>query len=273
MRLLTSTDGVARRQPDGTWVLVDGPIGLGEWFMLHGSHTVAALAVAPPIRHVDPRSLTWANVADCRTRVWGIGLNYRSKVAITGRTPPDEPTVFLRSTATGASPGGGVPLPLLSERVDFEGELAIVVGRTLSPQEPSPGWDAVAFVTAGNDITARDVMKRTGNPALAKSFPGFGPIGPELVSPDELGEPDDVPLRTYVNGELRQDDRTSGMLHRVPDILALLARYSRLEPGDVVLTGSPAGAGDDDGRYLREGDAVAVHVADLEPLVSVIGAS
>jgi 2-keto-4-pentenoate hydratase/2-oxohepta-3-ene-1,7-dioic acid hydratase in catechol pathway len=270
MRILTTQDGVARREPDGSTWLLAGSSDLGSWFATYGSATVGELARARRERQIDLASCGWANAVVRSQRVWGVGLNYRSKVAVTGRTPPDEPTLFLRSSVTGARPGGATPLPLMSRCADFEGELAIVIGRELGPGGPSAGWDAVAFVTTANDMTARDIMKRTGNATLAKSFPGFGPIGPELVTPDEFAEPDDLELQTLVNDEVRQSDRTSGMIHSVPAIVSLLTRYSCLMPGDVVLTGSPAGAGDDDGRYLEPGDVVSVRLADLEPLVSTM---
>lgn len=267
MRIIATVDGLVRRGVGEIGWLLTGPRDLAGWFEHHGADTVTALAQAPA-KQVDLGSLPRASAVGARTQIWGIGLNYRSKVIVTGRTPPDEPTIFLRSSLTDAVPGGITPLPMGAERVDFEGELAVVVGRRLGPEDLEVGWDAVAFVTTANDTTARDVMKRTGNPALAKSFPGFGPVGPELATPDEFGDPDDVELNTYVNTERRQHDRTSGMLYPIPVILAHLARYTRLEPGDVVLTGSPAGVGDDDGRYLTPGDVVAIHLGDLEPLVS-----
>jgi 2-keto-4-pentenoate hydratase/2-oxohepta-3-ene-1,7-dioic acid hydratase in catechol pathway len=154
--------------------------------------------------------------------------------------------------------------------MDYEGEIAVVVGRRLYRAQPDEVWPAVAGITAGNDLTARDVMRATGAPVLAKSFPGFSPLGASLVTPDELPDRDRIGVRTLVNGELRQDDDSSGMIFLIPDLLARLSYYVALEPGDVVLTGTPAGTGQDRHCFLAVGDEIRVEVDSVLPLVTTV---
>lgn len=226
---------------------------------------------APVRSSVTSEEIIPAAPLDAVSAYWGIGLNYWSRAAVTGRDPSGEPTLFLRSSATGAVSGREVRLPVDAANVDFEGELAVVIGRPAYRVQPSVGWSHVAFVAPANDMTARDVMRRTGTPALAKSFPGFGPIGSTLVTPDALDDPDDVELVTLVNGSERQRARTSDMVRPVAEIVAAVSRYTVLSPGDVILTGSPCGTGDEEGNYLRSGDRVEVSAAALPAVVTVMG--
>lgn len=274
MRIGVCTEGIVRWSAEGDGVLLDLPHRtLAALLRAEPDSWRDSVEDAPALRPVGTDDVTPATPIDEASSVWGIGLNYASKVQMTGRTPPEEPTLFLRSSATGAGPGGRVVLPEMSDAVDFEGELAVVIGTPARDVGPAQAWGHVAALTAANDITARDVMRRNGNPTLAKSFPGFGPIGWALATPDEFADPDDLLLVTTVNGTERQRDRTSGMLLSVPELLALVSRYVELHPGDVLLTGSPSGAGDEDGCYLRGGDVVEVRIADLAPLRTVIVAA
>ena len=165
-------------------------------------------------------------------------------------------------------------LPLeLSQQVDFEGELAVLVGTSAYQIDAARAWSHIAAIAPANDLTARDAMRKSGSPAIAKSFPGFGPLGWLAATPDTYADPDDLELITKVNGIVRQHDRTSGMLLSVSEVVALVAAHAVLRPGDIVLTGSPAGAGDEDSVYLRAGDVVEVFLADLPPLTTTIAAS
>jgi 2-keto-4-pentenoate hydratase/2-oxohepta-3-ene-1,7-dioic acid hydratase in catechol pathway len=127
-------------------------------------------------------------------------------------------------------------------------------------------WPAGAAITAANDLSARDVMRATGSPTLAKSFPGCNPLGMSLATVDEFADRDRIGLSTWVNGELRQQDTTAGLIFSVPDLVARLSQYAALEPGDVVLTGTPAGTGQDRHCFLVPGDHVRVEVESVLPL-------
>ncbi|MFI7025606.1 fumarylacetoacetate hydrolase family protein [Micromonospora sp. NPDC049900] len=203
---------------------------------------------------------------------WGVGLNYHSKVAQTGRAVPESPVLFLRSPAAVSGPGATVTLPAASRQVDYEGELAVVVGRRMSGVPAADVWSYLAGVTAANDLTARDVMAVTGNPSLAKSFAGFGALGSsvrELTGPLPGAS---TSVSTWVNGVLRQHSRIDDQIFRVPELLARISHYSVLEPGDVVLTGTPAGTGQDRSDFLRDGDVVEVSVTGVLPLRTLFAA-
>ncbi|MFF6879185.1 fumarylacetoacetate hydrolase family protein [Streptomyces sp. NPDC012474] len=202
--------------------------------------------------------------------VWGIGLNYLSKAVSTGRGLPEQPILYLAASSGVSSPGAQVVIPQSVTEPDYEGEIAVVVGRRLHQAAESEVWPSIAGITAANDMTARDVMRITGTPALAKSYPGFTPLGPSIYSSDDLEDRHGIRLRTRVNGELVQDDTSDGMIFPVPDLLSRLSWFAALEPGDVVLTGTPAGTGQDRACFLADGDEVRVEVDGVLPLVTRI---
>ncbi|HEY2296393.1 MAG TPA: fumarylacetoacetate hydrolase family protein [Jatrophihabitans sp.] len=198
--------------------------------------------------------------------VWGVGLNYHSKAELTRRPAPTEPILYLSAaSASGADEPVSVPSDQTVE-LDYEGEIALVIGRRLYRAAPEDVWPAVAALTAANDLSARDVMRATGSPTLAKSFPGCNPLGMSVSTVDEVVDRDRIRLRTWVNGALHQDDTSAGMIFSVPDLVARLSHYAALEPGDVVLTGTPAGTGQDRNCFLVPGDHVRVEVESVLPL-------
>lgn len=199
--------------------------------------------------------------------VWGVGLNYHCKARTTGRALPTQPVLYLKSPSAGSGPGDTVPLPgSVSSQPDYEGEVALVVGTRMHHTPAGQVWAHLAAVTAANDLTARDVMAATGNPTLAKSFPGFGALGASVLGLGAVVDRDAIGVRTTVNGELRQQASTADLIFPVPDLLAWITRYVVLEPGDVVLTGTPTGTGQDRGCFLSPGDQVEVTVAGVLPL-------
>lgn len=267
MHLVALTDGVGRLEEDGSVAVLDVPYpGLAE--LLASGDPLTSCRKAPA-RDRMPYGEKLTSAAGPASAVWGIGLNYRSKQLATGRDLPEHPTLFLK--APGALDGDRVPLPAQApDCVDYEGEIAVVVGSHLIDATPQAASEAVVGVMAANDVTARDVMRRTGTPALAKSFPGFAQLGATLADPDELGGYEHIGLQTTVNGDVRQQDTGGGMIMPVGELLALISRYALLRPGDVVLTGTPAGTGDERGCYLAPDDVVQVTVGDLPALKSFV---
>lgn len=175
-------------------------------------------------------------------QVFAIGLNYRDHVAETGAELPAEPAVFTKFQTSLAGPFGEVRLP--SGAVDWEVELVVVIGAGGRSIPPESAWASVAGLTVGQDLSERVVQRAAGSHfSLGKSFPGFAPTGPWLVTPDELEDPDDLGLTCSVDGEVRQDGRTSNLVFDVPTLIARLSAVVTLLPGDIIFTGTPAGVG------------------------------
>ena len=200
--------------------------------------------------------------------VWGVGLNYRSKAEHTGRALPTDPILYLSSSSSVLAPHGTVEVPPGVAEPDYEGEIAVVLGRRLDRAAPAEVWPAVAAITAANDMTARDVMRATSAPVLAKSYPGFTPLGASLCEPADFADLGAIRVRTTVNGVLHQDDTSAGMIFPVDELLSRLSWFAALEPGDVVLTGTPAGTGQDRSCFLADGDEVRVEVTGVLPLIT-----
>ena len=186
-----------------------------------------------------------------------VGRNYREHARELGNEIPTEPLLFFKPPSALLSPGGVVRLPAASARVDFEGELALVIGRRAHKIEPDADWrEVVRGVTLANDISARDLQKKDVQWARAKGFDTFCPVGP-LVS-DELDPVAGLTIETRVNGELRQQGSTTDFIFSIPALLSFITAAFTLEPGDVILTGTPSGVGP-----LKAGDRVAVSIAGL----------
>jgi 2-keto-4-pentenoate hydratase/2-oxohepta-3-ene-1,7-dioic acid hydratase in catechol pathway len=197
-------------------------------------------------------------------QVFGIGMNYRDHAAEAGLPVPDRPAVFTKFPSCLAGPFADVALP--SPFVDWEVELVLVIGRRAYEVAERDAWAHVAGLTVGQDLSERVVQWGAGGQfSLGKSFPGFGPMGPSLVTPDELPNPDDLALGCSVNGEVVQQGRTSDMVFSVPRLVAELSAVLPLEAGDVVFTGTPAGIGATrkPPRFLQAGDVLATHVEGI----------
>lgn len=265
MLLGVTASGIVRVESDEV-VDLDLPFAdLGALLVVHDSFAVAASAAERGRRPLAETAFVCPFGA--ATTIWGVGLNYHAKAAQTGRGVPSEPILFLKPPRALAGPDAKVAIPFVpSDELDYEAEVAIVIGTELSDATPEQAWAAVAGITPANDMTARDVMKRVGNPGFAKGFDGFSPIGPTVLTADELAPDFDLRVRGYVNGELRQDGRTSDFIFSVPDLLSRLSKFATLCPGDVVLTGTPPGTGQDLGIFLQPDDRVTVEIERLLPL-------
>jgi 2-keto-4-pentenoate hydratase/2-oxohepta-3-ene-1,7-dioic acid hydratase in catechol pathway len=204
---------------------------------------------------------------------WGVGLNYRSKARLTGRPVPAEPILYCCAASALAGPGEVLPFPDgCTEQLDAEAEIAVIVGRRLYRADDRDVWASVAGITAANDVTARDVMRQTGNPTLAKSFPGCTPLGASVLPADEIADPQAIGVRGRVDGVVHQDGNSADMIWSIAELLARISWFAALVPGDVLLTGTPAGTGQDRGSYLRPGSTVTVEVDGVLPLHTTIGA-
>jgi 2-keto-4-pentenoate hydratase/2-oxohepta-3-ene-1,7-dioic acid hydratase in catechol pathway len=194
-----------------------------------------------------------------------IGLNYRDHAAETGQALPEVPTVFAKYPNVLIGAGEAIVAPRASDQVDYEAELAFVIGRRGRHVPEEHAAEHVAGYTIFNDVTARDVQRRTPQWTLGKSFDTFGPLGPALVTPDEVPDPHALAIRLTVDGETLQSSSTAGMVFSVPRLVAHLSAVMTLEPGDVVSTGTPAGVGfvRDPPRFLRPGQTVRIEIEGL----------
>ncbi|MGB3437658.1 MAG: fumarylacetoacetate hydrolase family protein [Actinophytocola sp.] len=198
-------------------------------------------------------------------QVFGAGLNYGSHLAEAGRPVPDLPLLFTKFPSAIAGPGDDVVLA--TDMVDFEAELVVVMGAHADRVEQEAAWSYVAGLTAGQDLSARDVQ-RSGQLSIGKSFRTFAPTGPWIVTVDEFADPDDIGLRCVLNGEVVQDGRTSDMVFGVAELIALLSAVTPLLPGDLIFTGTPAGVGvfREPKLFLRPGDELVTEIEGVGTL-------
>jgi 2-keto-4-pentenoate hydratase/2-oxohepta-3-ene-1,7-dioic acid hydratase in catechol pathway len=199
--------------------------------------------------------------------VWAVGLNYRDHAAETGRPPPEAPTLFTKSPGSVIAPGEPIVVPDHVRQPDYEGEVAFVIGRVARDVAEPDALHHVAGITVAHDVSARDHQFTTGQFSWSKSFDTFCPLGPVLVTLDEVRH-DDLPLETRLNGEVVQSANTSELVHSIPRLVAWISQGLTMQPGDVVLTGTPAGVGAarTPPRWLRDGDTVEITVGGVGTL-------
>ncbi len=189
-----------------------------------------------------------------------VGINYRNHVLEMGRELPTDPTIFSKLPRALTDPFAEVDLAAASERWDYEGELAVVIGRGGRNVATAEAWEHVAGLTIMNDVTARDFQQRTIQWFAGKTFQASTPVGPWLVSADELPDLDERELVLRVNGEERQRAELGDLIFDVPTLIADLSRIIELEPGDLIATGTPGGVGHAQERYLNDGDVAEVSI-------------
>ncbi|MGB2712061.1 MAG: fumarylacetoacetate hydrolase family protein [Conexibacter sp.] len=211
--------------------------------------------------------LNWPLGAPLRPgKIVGVGLNYRDHAAEVGEPVPASPMLFSKPSSSVIGPGEPIVVdPAVTSFADWEVELAVIVGRPLLRATPDEAQAAIFGYTVANDVTARDIQQAEGQWSRAKSLHTFCPLGPVVVTPDELGDPSDLALRTWLNGKLVQDSSTREMAVGVYDLLAFCSHSFLLEPGDVLLTGTPPGVGMSmtPPRPLRHGDLVECEVEGI----------
>lgn len=204
----------------------------------------------------------------------GIGLNYADHISETGRDKPEYPTFFTKQSTCVTADGQAIQVPEISEKVDYEGELALVIGTRCKHLSLDRAHEVIAGYTICNDVTVRDWQQRSSTWTLGKSFDTHGPMGPWLVTADEIADPHNLSLKTWVNDELRQNANTGEMLFNCYEIVAYLSQAMTLEPGDVITTGTPAGVGVKmkPRGYLQPGQTVKIEIEGIGALKNpVIG--
>ncbi len=204
--------------------------------------------------------------------ILAIGMNYRAHVAEMGREPPEWQYWFNKQRTSIAGPGDAIVLPPVSDMVDYEGELALVIGPRCQHVPAARAFEVVAGFTIINDVSARDWQWRTPTFTMGKSFDTHAPCGPELVTGDELGDPGSLTIRTWVNDELRQDSSTADLIFGCAELIEYLTTAFPLEPGTIIATGTPAGvgAGFDPPRFLAAGDVVRIAIEGIGELTNPV---
>ena len=187
--------------------------------------------------------------------VYAIGLNYAKHVEETGGTKPEQPIVFVKVAGSVAPPGGPIRCPEVVKRLDYEGELTIVIGA---------GGQIGGYCVA-NDVSARDLQRREPQWTRAKGADTFCPYGPWITTADEIPDPGNLRLRTWVNGELRQDSSTADLIFGCDELVAFIAQTCTLQPGDLILTGTPNGVGAamDPPAWLESDDTIRIEIESL----------
>ncbi|MEV5706489.1 fumarylacetoacetate hydrolase family protein [Actinoallomurus sp. NPDC052274] len=196
------------------------------------------------------------------SKVVAIGKNYAEHAREMGGEPPAEPVIFMKPSTAVIGHRETISYPSLSERVDYEGELAVVIGRLCRDVPASRAADVILGYTCANDVTARDLQQRDGQWTRGKGFDTFCPLGPWIET--DL-DPSDLAITTTVNGETRQSSRTKQLLHGIPELIEYVSQVMTLLPGDVILTGTPEGVGP-----LRVDDEVSVAIENIGTLSNTV---
>lgn len=199
------------------------------------------------------------------TKVVGVGRNYVAHAAEHGADVPIEPLLFLKPPSSVQAPGAAIELPSLSRQVEHEGELVLVIGRRCRNVDADQAWQHVLGVTCGNDVTARDLQRTDPQWTRGKGFDTFAPIGPWIVTGPSEADVANLEIACRVNGEVRQHGNTSQMVFSPAEILEYASAVMTLEPGDIVLTGTPAGVGP-----LAAGDVVEVEIEAIGTLTNPV---
>ena len=262
MRLFRTTEGVARQEGADLHFLPLPNEGL-DAILVEGRLFELTEMPATEIKPLADEHI-WLPLLDIPSRFVIAGLNYHAHCAEIGRTPPEK-LVF------GSAPGTAIHsshqhVKMLGEEVDYEGEIAVIIGKEASQVSPDQAWDYVAGIAPINDVSARDVQAEGTLEAVgqAKGYPTYKPMGPCFATPGEFADPDDLSIKTWVNGDLRQQGRTSDMIFPVSEIIATVTKRLTLLPGDVICTGTPGGVAHGGMYpYLEDGDVVRIQVADM----------
>jgi 2-keto-4-pentenoate hydratase/2-oxohepta-3-ene-1,7-dioic acid hydratase in catechol pathway len=201
-------------------------------------------------------------------KILAVGLNYADHVAETGREAPKIPMIFNKQSTAVASPGAAIHVPRASEKVDWEGELAFVIGRRCRHVPRDRAHEVIAGFTIVNDVSVRDWQMRVPTFTMGKSFDTHCPLGPAIVTPDEIGDPHTLDLETRVNGEVRQSSNTRHLIFDCYYLIEHLTTAFTLEPGDVISTGTPSGVGAamEPSVWLKAGDEVAITIDKIGTL-------
>jgi acylpyruvate hydrolase len=203
-----------------------------------------------------------------------LGLNYRDHAAEAGMAVPEYPVLFHKVAGSLIGHNQPIVVPRISSKIDYEGELAIIIGRRGKYIAEDEAYAYIAGYTVANDVSARDLQFRTSQWTTGKMLDTFGPLGPALVTRDEVPDPHRLAIKTILNGQVMQDGNTADMIFRIPFIVRYISEIVTLEPGDVILTGTPPGIGNTRSPqvFMKPGDTIEVEIEQLGKLANPVAA-
>lgn len=244
---------------------------------LAGADVSAALGGAVPAADGDPRPLAGVELASPLVpgKIIGIGLNYRDHAAETGAPLPTRPLLFAKLPTSVAGPGDAIVVPAYTDELDYEGELAVVIGKRGSHIPEAEAMSFVAGYSCYNDFTVRDWQRHSSQWIPGKNFPGTGAFGPCLITADEIDDVASLKLETRVNGEIRQSASVADLIFSIPSLISYVSRFTPLSPGDVLVTGTPGGVGmfREPPTFLEPGDVVEVEIHGVGLLRNVVASA
>lgn len=263
-----AANGGGRAVPDNMMTLLSaGPAGLNSIAEIIAAIEPGTTEVAHPLEQVTllPPVLQPGKVI-------ALGRNYAAHAKEGGSEPPEYPMLFHKTAGALLGHGGKIVIPPITTKVDYEGELAVIIGKRCKQVSPDKALDYVAGYTIANDVSARDLQRRTTQFTAGKMLDTFGPLGPALVTRDEVPDPGNLSLKTRLNGQLMQDGHTSDMIFSVPFTISYISQIATLHVGDVILTGTPEGVGfaRTPPVFLKEGDVVEVEIEKLGKLINPV---
>lgn len=232
----------------------------------------AALSSGDSSVLLDEEGLTFAPCVTRPSKIICVGLNYRKHADETNSPYPKTPILFNKFSNALAGHQEPVAVPRVTEKLDYEAELTIVIGKRAKNVDQAEALQYVFGYCNGNDLSARDLQLRTAQWMLGKTCDGFAPIGPYLVTADEVGDPNDLEIKTILNGEVRQQSNTADMIFHCDEIVSYISQHMTLEPGDIIMTGTPEGVimgyPEDKQEWIKPGDVVTIEIEKLGSLTN-----
>jgi 2-keto-4-pentenoate hydratase/2-oxohepta-3-ene-1,7-dioic acid hydratase in catechol pathway len=262
------------RSPDGSVHDLSGPLGLADVGEMLRRGIAAGDVEDLRVRseRVDAAEIVERAPIARPGKIICVGLNYHDHCREQGVEPPAYPMLFSKFANAVADPGAPVTRPRATEQLDLECELAVVIGRPASRIGREAAADVIFGYTVLNDVTMRDLQREDRQWLRAKGSDGFAPMGPVVVTGDEIGDPQALTMRSFVNGEPWQDSTTAEMIFDVASIVAFVSRTITLEPGDIIATGTPAGVGhyQSPPRYLADGDVMRCEIGGIGAIENTV---
>lgn len=236
-----------------------------------GLHGVSA-DIEKAREFIDPGKIAYRPVVPNPRKILCVGLNYETHRIETGRSVTGSPTIFTRFADTQCGHLEDLLVPRVSRELDYEGELAVIIGKPGRYIDPDQAMSHVAGYSCYNDASVRDFQRHTSQFTPGKNFPATAGFGPWLVTPDEIDDVHDLSIRTVLNGEVMQDSSTALMIFDIPALIGYLSTFTELRPGDVIATGTPGGVGfkRDPQVFLQPGDEIVVEIESVGRLVNPV---